>query len=89
MLMHGADPEQLTNLGTTLNRQIDSITQLMSTVDGVLNGTTWQGPARERFTEDWNGSFKSALGKLSEAFGLAGKDCITRSDELRRVMGAR
>ena len=30
-----------------------------------------------------------ALGKLNEAFGLAGRDCISMSDELRRVLGAR
>jgi uncharacterized protein YukE len=88
MAMYGANPEQLTNLGTTLNRQIDTISQLMGTVDSVLNGTTWQGPARERFVEDWNGSFKAALSKLNEAFGMAGRDCIARSDELRRVMGS-
>jgi uncharacterized protein YukE len=88
MSMYGANPEQLTHLGTTLSRQIDAIDQVMSTVDGVLNGTTWQGPARERFVEDWTGAFKSALHQLNEAFGLAGKDCIARSDELRRIMGA-
>jgi len=88
MTMYGANPEQLTTLGTTLTRQIDTIAQLMSTVDGVLAGTTWQGPARERFVEDWNGSFKQALGKLNDAFGLAGRDCVARSEELRRIMGA-
>ncbi len=89
MITHGANVEQLTNLGTTLNRQIDTITQVMSTVDGVLNGTAWTGPAREQFVEDWNGSFKQALGRLNEAFGLAGRDCIALSDELRRLLGAR
>ena len=88
MTMYGANPEQLTHLGTTLNRQIDTIAQLMSTVDGVLNGTTWQGPARDRFVEDWNGGFKQALSRLDEAFGRAGRDCIARSEELRRIMGA-
>lgn len=88
MTMYGANPEQLTHLGTTLNRQIDTIAQLMATVDGVVNATTWQGPARERFVEDWNGSFKQALNRLDEAFGLAGRDCIARSEELRRIMGA-
>ncbi len=88
-ITHGANTEQLTNLGSTLNRQIDTITQVMSTVDGVLNATAWTGPARDQFVEDWNGSFKQALGKLNEAFGLAGRDCITMSDELRRVLGAR
>ncbi len=88
MTMYGANPEQLTHLGTTLNRQIDTIAQLMATVDGVVNATTWQGPARERFVEDWNGSFKQALNRLNDAFGLAGRDCIARSEELRRIMGA-
>lgn len=87
MTMYGANPEQLTHLGSTLNQQIDAIASVMSTVDGVLNGTTWQGPARERFVEEWNGSFKQALNNLNEAFGLAGRDCMARSDELRRVMG--
>ena len=59
----------------------------MSTVDGVINGTTWQGPARDRFVDDWNTSLKSALGKLNEAFGIAGRDCSARADEWRRVIG--
>lgn len=87
MTMYGANPEQLANLGTTLSRQIDAITQMISTVDGAINGTTWQGPARERFVEEWNGSFKQALGRLNDAFGVAGRDCVARSDELRRIMG--
>ena len=88
MSMYGANPDQLASLGNTLTRQIDSITQVMGLVDSALNGTTWQGPARERFASEWNGSFKQALGKLNEAFGLAGKDCVLRADDLRRVMGA-
>lgn len=88
MTMYGADPEQLAHLGATLHRQIDVITQVMASVDGVLGGTTWQGPARDRFTEEWSGSFKQALNHLNEAFEMAGRDCTVRSDELRRVMGA-
>jgi uncharacterized protein YukE len=87
MSMYGADPDQLNQLGTTLTRQIDTLHQLSSSVDGVLNGTVWQGPARERFVEEWNGSFKQALTRLHEAFEMAGRDCVARADELRRVMG--
>lgn len=87
MTMYGADPDQLNTLGTTLSRQIETIGQLTSSVDGVLNGTVWQGPARERFVEEWNGSFKVALSRLNEAFEAAGRDCVARADELRRVMG--
>ncbi|MET0579970.1 MAG: hypothetical protein ABW122_15035, partial [Ilumatobacteraceae bacterium] len=66
MSMYGANPDELANLGNTLSRQIDSITQVTSLVDSALHGTTWQGPARERFAGEWNGSFKQALGKLNE-----------------------
>lgn len=87
MTMYGANPEQLANLGTNLTRQIDAINQVMSTVDGVINGTTWSGPARDRFVNDWETSFKSALAKLNDAFGMAGRDCTARAEELRHVMG--
>ena len=87
MTMYGANPEELRGLGASLTAQIERIDAVTSTVDGVLNGTNWTGPARDRFVEEWNNSFKSALGKLNEAFGAAGKDCTARSEELRRVMG--
>ncbi len=87
MTMYGANPEQPANLSASLSRQIESINQVMSTVDSVINGTTWQGPTRDRFVDDWNTSFKDALGKLHEAFGMAGRDYSARADELRRVMG--
>ena len=74
-------------MGASLSRQIDAINQVMSTVDAVIGATTWQGPARDRFVDEWNTSFKSALGKLNEAFGMAGRDCSGRAEELRRIMG--
>lgn len=87
MTMYGAVPDQLANLGANLTRQIESINQVMSTVDSAINNTTWTGPARDRFVEDWNSSFKGALGRLNEAFGEAGKGCSVRAEELRRLMG--
>jgi uncharacterized protein YukE len=89
MSMYGANPEQLTQLGATLKRQIDAITSVMSTVTSVLNNTTWVGPAHDQFQADWDGSFVKALTQLNQAFDLAGQDCLNRSTDLQRVMGAR
>ena len=86
-MMYGANPEQLAQLGRTLHDQMSMISQLISTVDKAIGSTTWQGPARQRFEQDWNGSFKHALHRLDEAFGSAGRDCISRSEELLRIMG--
>ena len=61
MAIYGADPEQLAQLGRTLNQQIDVITQMMSTVESTFAGTVWHGPARQRFEQEWNQSFRQAL----------------------------
>ncbi len=89
MSMYGANPEQLAALGRSLKQQITSIEQVMSTVSSSLAGTTWTGPARDQFENDWNTTFRTALGKLNQAFDAAGNDCISRSTDLQRVMGAR
>jgi hypothetical protein len=89
MSMYGANPEQLTNLGTSLRRQIDSINSVVSTVSGALSGTMWEGPARVQFENDWNTTFRTALDRLNAAFDAAGQDCIRRSQDLQMVMGSR
>lgn len=88
MTMYGANPEQLAHLGRTLRNQIEAVRSVRTTVDGVLSGTTWQGPARERFGQEWTEVFTLALRRLEEAFEIAGADCVARSEELQRVMGA-
>lgn len=88
MSMYGADPEQLAGLGRSLQNQIASIETVMSTVSGVLAGTTWVGPARQQFESDWQDRFVPALKSLNDAFAAAGQDCTNRSTELLRVMGA-
>lgn len=87
--MFGADPDQLSNLGATLGRQRETVDAIVSTVAQSLSGTMWVGPARDSFEAEWTTSFHTVLTRLSEAFELAGRDCIMRSDELRRVMGLR
>ncbi len=87
MTMYGANPEQLASLGRTLKQQIDPIQSLTSTVSSVLAGTSWTGPARDRFEQDWNATFRTALTRLAQAFESAGADCIARAGELQRIMG--
>lgn len=87
MAMFGADPEQLAALGRTLRQQMGAIDAVMGTVSAGLAGTVWTGPARDRFEHDWNDTFRTALGRLVQAFDAAGADCLARSAELQRVMG--
>ncbi len=88
MTMYGANPEQLAGLGRSMKGQITAIDQVISTVNSALANTVWVGPAHDAFAQQWSGSFKTALERLKTAFDTAGADCITRSAELARVMGA-
>jgi uncharacterized protein YukE len=88
-ITHGANPEELTALGNTLKQQINPIETLVSTVTSVLSGTSWDGPARRQFEEDWNTTFRTALERLKSAFDAAGADCVRRATDLAMVMGAR
>ena len=87
MSMFGANPDELHALGTTLKQQIAAVDAIIRSVDGPVGSIAWTGPARDRFLEEWNGNFKTALGRLNEAFDAAGTDCIARADGLRTVMG--
>lgn len=89
MSMFGANPEQLNGLGRSMKQQKVAIDGVISAVSSALAGTVWEGPARQQFESDWNTTFKNALNRLNEAFEVAGTDCINRSSDLQRVMGAR
>lgn len=88
-ITHGANPEELAALGNTLKQQIGPIDSLVSSVSSVLRGTSWDGPARRQFEQDWNSTFLTALDRLKSAFEAAGSDCVRRSADLALVMGAR
>jgi uncharacterized protein YukE len=89
MSMYGANPEQLSGLGRSMKQQKMAIDGVISAVSSSLAGTVWEGPARQQFESEWNTTFRNALNRLNEAFEVAGSDCINRSADLQRVMGAR
>lgn len=89
MSMFGANPDQLAALGRQLQRQLDNIDVITSTVSSALGGTTWVGPARGPVRGRVDRWLPHRVGRLAEAFDAAGRDCVQRSVELQRVMGAR
>lgn len=85
---HGATPEELDGIGTTLISQIEIVNKIVTDVDSPLNNSSWVGPARDAFQSEWDGNFKTALTKLNEAFDVAGKDCKNRAEGTRMVLGS-
>lgn len=85
---HGATPEELDDIGATLLAQIAIVNKIVTDVDSPLNNSSWIGPARDAFQTEWDGSFKTALTKLNDAFDATGNDCKKRAEGTRMVLGS-
>lgn len=84
---HAVTPEELAGLGATLKAQIEVVESIIRSVDNPLGSIAWTGPAKQKFTDEWNGNFKVALGRLTEAFQAAGTDCEQRAEGARIALG--
>ncbi len=80
---HAANPEELDALSKTIASQVDVVTTMISNVDTPLAGSSWIGPARDKFVGEWNDVFKPALNKLNESFGVASTNVQTVSNNTR------
>lgn len=63
----GLDVQQVRELGTNLDREADSIDQILSKLTGVLNNTQWTGPDANQFRNEWTGAHSAALRKVGQA----------------------
>ena len=63
----GLDVQQVRELATNLDREADSIDQILSKLTGVLNNTQWTGPDATTFRNDWQGAHSTALRKVGQA----------------------
>ena len=83
---YGADPAQLSALGTQMKSQLETIDSILLLGASVLT-TPWKGPAREAFVNDWDTKFKTSLEGLKAAFETAGNECVVRAANLESAMG--
>ena len=83
----GGDVDQLQRLGNDLQLKQGNIDEIISAVRNALANTVWQGPAHDRFENDWHSSFEPALGRMKEAFDAAGVECKHRAVALQQAMG--
>ena len=63
----GLDVQQVRDLGTNLDREADSIDQILSKLTAVLNNTQWTGPDATQFRNDWQGAHSTALRRVGQA----------------------
>ena len=82
-----ADLEQLGALREVLLRQSTVIEELSSTLRTQLSGTSWHGPAAERFRGAWASEFEPSLRRLQSALQEAGPEVGRRRDALLQAGG--
>jgi uncharacterized protein YukE len=75
----GGDLEQLGALREVLLRQSGAIEE--------LSGTSWHGPAAERFRAAWTSDFEPSLRRLQSALQEAGTEVGRRRDALLQAGG--
>lgn len=87
MSQMGADLEQLAVLREVLLRQSAVIEELSGTLRTQLSGTTWHGPASERFRGAWSSEFEPSLRRLQGALQEAGAEVGRRREALLQAGG--
>ena len=79
----GGELEQLVTLRGVFDRESGSVEELTRTIRGQLAGTTWEGPAADRFRQMWDSEFEPNLSKLRTALQDAALEVSRRREALQ------
>lgn len=87
MAMYGMDIADVRTLASQLSQASTDITNIVSQLTSKLQGTTWEGPDRQRFESDWQSHHVNALNQvataLSDASTLASQNAQQQEDASR------
>lgn len=67
MSLVGGNLEQLDGLERSFRSEAQNVGQLVVRITATLNGTTWLGPAAQRFKNEWSQNFSRSLQQLQQA----------------------
>jgi WXG100 family type VII secretion target len=87
MSQMGANLEDLASLRAAFQQHAATLDELASSMRGRLEGTSWHGPAADRFREAWAGDFEPTLRRLQAALHEAGAEVGRRRDALLQAGG--
>jgi uncharacterized protein YukE len=63
----GGNLGEMDSLAGNFDTQGGKVEELRSAVSGILSNTSWTGPAADRFRNEWETTFTSALTQLRAA----------------------
>lgn len=80
----GGQLDEMAQLARILDSNGSQAQQIRSAIDRTLAGTTWTGPAADRFRDSW-AQFSPSLDKLREALAEAGREVEQRRCALEQA----
>lgn len=83
----GQDPDEVDRLGADLGAAAGTLQSLRQEVSGLMGGTTWSGPDRDRFESEWSGPTASLISRASEALEEASRAASASAQRQRVASG--
>lgn len=77
-----AELGELSTLSIQLGSCSGDVTDLLARLSNLINQTTWQGGAADRFRSAWESEFRPALNNLSSALTDASSEVSRREAAL-------
>jgi hypothetical protein len=79
------DLEQLAQLKAVFDREAQSVDELTRAIRSQLAGTTWEGPAANRFRQAWESEYEVSLSKIRTALQEAAVEVAQRRQALEQA----
>jgi hypothetical protein len=83
----GGELDQLVQLRGVFDREAQAVDDLTRAVRSQLAGTSWDGPAADRFRQQWDSDFEVSLSKLRTALQEAAVEVGRRHEALMQAGG--
>lgn len=87
MSMVGGNIAEMQQLEQQFQREGQAVGELKARITGVLNATTWTGPAADRFKQEWHDQYARALDALQRALEENAGVVRNRRAALEQAMG--
>lgn len=78
-----ATPEELDQLAQRFNQEAQTVRTLQSGISSALQGTNWEGNARSKFQQLWDGEYSKGLTSLAQTLEQTSGDLRKQSDAYR------
>jgi WXG100 family type VII secretion target len=83
----GGSIDEMQQLRAALEREAQTVAQVAGNVTNQVNGTTWTGPAADRFRAQWEGEFRPVLTQLQQALSAYSQEVARHAEALMRAGG--